>query len=366
MAVLMETSLGDLEIDLYVDDCPMGVENFLKLCKCKYYNYSLFHRVVSHFVAQTGDPTGSGQGGSSVWGLIDGESKRFFPKNDQNRFKHTRRGQLSFVNDGNNRHGSQFFITLSDRLDSLDGHHSVFGEVAEESFAVLEKINRAVVDDKNQPYQDIRIRHTIVLDDPFPDPAGLPVPDKSPLPTKEQIEVCWPCPSAARSLAGRIGEDEKINEFEGMTEEEVEEIMRKREAAGRAQILEMIGDLPDADVKPPENILFVCKLNAVTTDEDLRLIFARFGKILSCEIIRDWKSGDSLQYAFIEFENAEDAEEAYFKMDNVLIDDRRIHVDFSQSVAKSSNYLLPRGWKLGGSKVRSIQNAFIRQLATLG
>jgi len=56
--------------------------------------------------------------------------------------------------------------------------------------------------------------------------------------------------------------------------------------------------------------------------------------IASVEIIRDFKTGDSLCYAFIEFDDAKAAEEAFFKMDNVLIDDRRIHVDFSQSVAK--------------------------------
>ena len=54
----------------------------------------------------------------------------------------------------------------------------------------------------------------------------------------------------------------------------------------------------------------------------------------SCEVIRDRKTGDSLQYAFVEFEDKDACEKAYFKMDNVLIDDRRIHVDFSQSVAK--------------------------------
>ena len=96
----------------------------------------------------------------------------------------------------------------------------------------------------------------------------------------------------------------------------------------------MIGDIPDADAKPPESVLFVCKLNPVTTDEDLEIIFSRFGSILSCEVIRDQKTGDSLQYAFIEFENEDDCVNAYFKMDNVLIDDRRIHVDFSQSLAK--------------------------------
>jgi peptidyl-prolyl cis-trans isomerase-like 4 len=90
-----------------------------------------------------------------------------------------------------------------------------------------------------------------------------------------------------------------------------------------------------ADIKPPENVLFVCKLNPITNDEDLETIFSRFGDILSCEIVRDKKTSESLCYAFIEYDNEEDAEQAYLKMDNVLIDDRRIHVDFSQSVAKA-------------------------------
>lgn len=92
----------------------------------------------------------------------------------------------------------------------------------------------------------------------------------------------------------------------------------------------MVGDLPFADVAPPENVLFICKLNAITTSEDLELIFSRFGTILSCEIIKEPKTGESLQYAFVEFKEREEAERAYVKMDNVLVDDRRIHVDFSQ------------------------------------
>jgi len=119
------------------------------------------------------------------------------------------------------------------------------------------------------------------------------------------------------------------------TDEEIKDYIEEKEAQARAQILELIGDLPEADIKPPENVLFVCKLNPVTTDEDLETIFSRFGEIHSCEIVRDKKTGDSLCYAFIEYETEDQAEQAYFKMDNVLIDDRRIHVDFSQSVAKA-------------------------------
>lgn len=69
--------------------------------------------------------------------------------------------------------------------------------------------------------------------------------------------------------------------------------------------------------------------------QDLETIFSRFGDIIECEVIKDRRTGDSLQYAFIEFAKPEQCEAAYLKMDNVLIDDRRIHVDFSQSVAKN-------------------------------
>ena len=152
--------------------------------------------------------------------------------------------------------------------------------------------------------------------------SGLKVPERSPSPPKVITD------------SNRIGAEEDIDDYKGLSEEQIRELVSKRESKANAQILEMIGDIPDADAKPPENVLFVCKLNPVTTDEDLEIIFSRFGSILSCEVIRDQKTGDSLQYAFIEFENEEDCVNAYFKMDNVLIDDRRIHVDFSQSLAK--------------------------------
>lgn len=69
------------------------------------------------------------------------------------------------------------------------------------------------------------------------------------------------------------------------------------------------------------------------------MIFSQFGKIKKCEIVRDWKTGDSLQYAFITFETARACEEAYLKMQNCLVDNHRIKVDFSQSTSKSLNKL---------------------------
>lgn len=67
------------------------------------------------------------------------------------------------------------------------------------------------------------------------------------------------------------------------------------------------------------------------------MLFSVYGHIKKCDLIRDWKTGQSLQYAFIEYETKAAAEEAYFKMDNALVDERRIHVDFSQSVSRLWN-----------------------------
>ncbi|CAH1972101.1 unnamed protein product [Acanthoscelides obtectus] len=321
MSVVIETTLGDLTVDLFLDERPRACLNFLKLCKIKYYNYNLFHTISRGFIAQTGDPTGSRTGGESVFGVIEGPDKRYFEGENKPRIKHTKMGLISFVGNEERMVGSQVFVTLGEDLTYLDAKHCVFGEVVE-GLDVLDIINEVICDTDDRPYQDVRITHTVVLDDPYPDPKHLQVPSRS------------PSPSAERLQGGRIAPDEEINEAEGKTTQEIAEIRADREAKARATILEMIGDIPDADIAPPENILFVCKLNPVTTDEDLEIIFNRFGKIKSCEVIRDRKTGDSLQYAFIEFEEKKSCEDAYFKMDNILIDDRRIHVDFSQSVSK--------------------------------
>lgn len=99
----------------------------------------------------------------------------------------------------------------------------------------------------------------------------------------------------------------------------------------RAVTLEVLGDIPDADMRPPETSLFVCKLNPITEEDDLKLIFSRFGEIVSCNVVKDWKTGQSLQYAFIEYKTKEACDKAYSKMQNVFIDDRRVVVTFSQS-----------------------------------
>ncbi|OAT08012.1 peptidyl-prolyl cis-trans isomerase-like 4 [Blastomyces gilchristii SLH14081] len=355
MSVILETSLGDIVIDLLVDTSPKACENFLKLCKVKYYNFSPVYNVQKNFSFQTGDPIGpnskDSDGGSSIWGILDGPSRRTFPIELPPKMKHTERGTVSMATVPSTKDpderlaGSQFIITLGDNLDYLDGKAVIFGKVVE-GFDVLEKINDAFIDDKGRPLKDIRIRHTVILDDPFDDPPDLVVPPESPLPSKAQLATVM------------IADDEELDE--NIDEEAVEKLRREREARAQALTLEMVGDLPFAEVKPPENVLFVCKLNPVTQDEDLHLIFSRFGPILSCEVIRDKRTGDSLQYAFIEFENQKDCEQAYFKMQGVLIDDHRIHVDFSQSVSKLSD-----SWRNATNSKRASQRGGFGGISSL-
>eukprot|EP01032_Pedospumella_encystans_P029118 gene29118-32883_t len=333
MSVLLNTSAGDIVIDLFADQCPIAAKNFLKLCQIKYYNNCLFYNVQQNFIAQTGDPTGTGKGGCSAYGIANGESQIYFQDEIVKGRKINKVGMVGMAHTGGkpDSNRSQFFITLrGEDFEQFETTHTMFGEIAE-GLEVLEKINGLYCDEEGRPYQDVRILHTYILDDPFSDLPNLTIPPGSPERTYPEEE----------RVRRRLAYSETIeDDADGKTAEELDQSIRRKEAKSRAIVLEMTGDLPDAEVKPPDEVLFVCKLNPVTTDEDLELIFSRFGTIKSCEVIRDFKTGESLNYAFIEFETAAACIEAYEKMNNVLIDDRRIKVDFSQSVSKLWNRFL--------------------------
>lgn len=328
MSVLLETSYGDIVVDLLPEFSPKACTNFVKLCAIKYYNDCEFLRVEKGFIAQTGDPTNEGAGGECVFAKCNPPGPAFFDSERSPFASHERKGTVSMASNvvGDERRiGSQFFITLADGLSYLDNDHTVIGEVAE-GMDVVDNIAETFVDGGFRPYRLIRIRHTIILHDPFDDPAGLPSDCPSPEP-------------AQGGRGDRLGSDEE-EEFNEDEDEETRMRLKheeeEREARSRAEVLEIIGDIGDADMKPPENVLFICKLNPVTEAEDLEIIFSRFGEC-KADILRDRKTGESLCYGFIEFEDKKHCENAYFKMDSALIDDRRVRVDFSQSVSKLWN-----------------------------
>ena len=184
MAVMLETSLGDLVFDLYVDKCPNAARNFLKLCRMKYYNNCIFHTLEKDFIAQSGDPTNTGKGGQSIYTQIHGEKGRYFKDEIHDDLKHTKIGTLAMVNKGPDTNGSQFYITLRANIDFLDGKYTIFGELAE-GLDVLERMNEAYCDKNNRPYRNIRIKHTHILDDPFDDLIKIEEEPASPPPARD-------------------------------------------------------------------------------------------------------------------------------------------------------------------------------------
>lgn len=333
MSVVIETSIGDFTIDLFTKERPKACFNFLKLCKIKYYNYCLIFEVKKNYTVRTGDPSNTGNSGESIYWFDKSKTvrKKYFSTEQVPIIKHDRFGLVSMVN-GRDKHGSQFFITLGENLDLLDKqNHCVFGQVVE-GLDTIEAFNKVITDDQDIPYKDMCISHTVILDDPFLDPPYL----------KNLIRSRSPQIPTYLVDSKRVGIYDDLNADDGKTEEELAAELEEKEAQENAIMLEMLGDLPNADAKPPENVLFICKLNPITEEEDLERIFSRFGKIKSVNIVKDPKTGQSLQYGFIEYEQKGDCEKAFLKMDNVLLDDRRIHVDFSQSVAKRRKLLRQR------------------------
>ena len=118
--VEIETNKGVIELELYPKHAPKTVNNFVFLAREEFYDGISFHRVISNFMIQGGDPTGTGGGGPGY---------RFEDEVEENPLTHER-GVISMANAGPNTNGSQFFITHV-ACPHLDGKHSVFGRVLE-------------------------------------------------------------------------------------------------------------------------------------------------------------------------------------------------------------------------------------------
>jgi peptidylprolyl isomerase len=134
--VVLHTTDGDLELELFPDVAPLAVENFMTHIKDGYYNGIAFHRIIKNFMIQGGDPTESGTGGESIW------HKDFKDEFKDKTFN--KAGILAMANRGRATNGSQFFITTA-ATPWLNGHHTIFGQITPNSYGVLEKLNETPV-----------------------------------------------------------------------------------------------------------------------------------------------------------------------------------------------------------------------------
>ena len=156
--VRLITNLGPLNMELHCNIVPKTCENFIQLCHKGYYNSTIFHRSIRHFMIQGGDPSGLGTGGESYWG-------KPFEDEIKPHLKHAGRGVLSMANSGPNTNKSQFFITYRS-CRHLDGKHTVFGQIVG-GLDTLNKLEKIEVDNKDKPIEDIIILAAQVFVDPF-------------------------------------------------------------------------------------------------------------------------------------------------------------------------------------------------------
>ncbi|KAJ7481110.1 cyclophilin-like domain-containing protein [Mycena galericulata] len=169
-SVVLETSLGDVQFELYWDHAPRTCRNFADLAKRGYYNGVVFHRIISvvimcipshtfllvtqDFMIQTGDPTGTGRGGTSIYG-------QKFEDEIHPDLRFTGAGILAMANSGPNTNGSQFFVTLSP-TPYLDNKHTIFGRVSS-GMRVVQRLGAVAVDNQDRPREDVKIHKARVI-----------------------------------------------------------------------------------------------------------------------------------------------------------------------------------------------------------
>ncbi|PIQ85104.1 MAG: peptidylprolyl isomerase [Candidatus Omnitrophica bacterium CG11_big_fil_rev_8_21_14_0_20_45_26] len=149
--IKIETTMGDMEADLFASEAPNTVANFVKLAESHFYDGIIFHRIIPGFMIQTGDPTGTGMGGPGY---------KFQDEFSPN-LKHDKPGVFSMANSGPNTNGSQFFITEVP-TPWLDGKHSVFGQVTK-GLDVVKAIANAERDRRDKPLKDVAMVKVTVL-----------------------------------------------------------------------------------------------------------------------------------------------------------------------------------------------------------
>ncbi|KAE9405280.1 cyclophilin-like protein [Gymnopus androsaceus JB14] len=160
--VIIDTTVGEIDIELWSKETPKTCRNFLALAMEGYYDGVIFHSVVPGFLVQTGDKTGTGMGGESFYGEP-------FEDEIHPRLRFAHRGLVAMANNGQkNSNDSQFIITL-DRADELHGKHTLFGRCIGDTLYNVMKIGEMELDGNERPVYPPKIKSIRIIDNPFPD-----------------------------------------------------------------------------------------------------------------------------------------------------------------------------------------------------
>ncbi len=148
---ILKTDQGDIEVDFYVSESPMTVNNFLNLSKIGFYNGTSFHRVIKDFMIQGGDANSK----DDDWDN-DGRGNPGYRFSDEFNSHPLVRGSLAMANSGPNTNGSQFFIVTAESTPWLDGKHTNFGQVVK-GMDVVDKIENLPVNENDHPTADAKV-----------------------------------------------------------------------------------------------------------------------------------------------------------------------------------------------------------------
>jgi peptidylprolyl isomerase len=145
--VVLHTTQGDIELVLQKNIAPKAVKNFTTHVKNGFYNGIIFHRIIKNFMIQSGDPTGTGRGGHSIW-------NKPFKDEISSKVSFSKAGILAMANKGANTNGSQFFITTKE-TPWLNGGYTIFGYVKDKkSYEVVKKLENVKTSSKDKPIEN--------------------------------------------------------------------------------------------------------------------------------------------------------------------------------------------------------------------
>ncbi|KAJ7147698.1 cyclophilin-like domain-containing protein [Mycena crocata] len=160
--VIIDTTVGEIDVELWAKETPKTCRNFIQLALEGYYDNVIFHRVVPGFLVQTGDKTGTGGGGESIYGEP-------FEDEIHPRLRFAHRGIVAMANNGSkNSNDSQFIITL-DRADELHGKHTLFGRCMGDTVYNVMKIGEMELGDNGRPVYPPKIKSIRIVENPFDD-----------------------------------------------------------------------------------------------------------------------------------------------------------------------------------------------------
>ncbi|KAI0080222.1 cyclophilin-like protein [Panus rudis PR-1116 ss-1] len=232
--VIVDTTVGEIDIELWSKETPKTCRNFIALAMEGYYDGVIFHRVVPGFLVQTGDRTGTGGGGESFYGEP-------FEDEIHPRLRFPHRGIVAMANNGTkNSNDSQFFITL-DRAEELHGKHTVFGRVVGDTLYNVLKIGELELDENERPIYPPKIKTIRIIENPFDDIVPRITAEEKRAQQRAREEAQREREEGERRRGAK--KDVKLLSFGGDEEEEEEPSVIKKKPIVRP-------DLADIPVEP--------------------------------------------------------------------------------------------------------------------